>query len=270
MYIYDGNKQDTTDRISEKHLEINSIGFQGSYATRTVRANGRRDYTLIYVDEGTLYAAADGKAITVESCGFILYPPHMPQDYYFSDIKTVYWMHFGGKCVSELLCDAGLTDVYFHTFEKRNAEISRLFKKTLFDFSLELPTKNAILTADIAAIVAALGSAFADGVSSASQRLAPVIIKMNRDYPKRIDVDDCAKMCGVTKSRFHHIFKNATGISPYAYLTRLRLSRAAELLLSTLLPISEIAYEVGFDDPLNFSKIFKRHYGVSPDIFRKK
>lgn len=209
------------------------------------------------------------KAIAVEKSGFIIYPPAMPQDYYTSEDSICYWVHFSGKSVIELLSDSGLSDRLCYTAEKSSDELTWLFKKAVFDFSTEHPLKASILTADIAAIISAMGKEAINIPASKGDRLAPIILKMNRDFAKNNDIDFYAKMCGVSKSRFIHVFKSTTGLSPYSYLICLRLNRAAELLLSSALSVSEIAYEVGFDDPFNFSKIFKRHYGVSPEKFRK-
>jgi AraC-like DNA-binding protein len=67
-----------------------------------------------------------------------------------------------------------------------------------------------------------------------------------------------------------HLFKEVTGTSPYAYVLEQRLIRAAELLLSSDDPVSQISYLVGFSDPLHFSRLFKKKYGLSPEHFRKK
>jgi len=65
-----------------------------------------------------------------------------------------------------------------------------------------------------------------------------------------------------------HMFKEAMGVSAYSYVLDLRLSKAAELLLSSELSIAEIAYETGFSDPLYFSRIFRKRCGSSPEAFR--
>ena len=54
------------------------------------------------------------------------------------------------------------------------------------------------------------------------------------------------------------------GVSPQQYLIDLRLRNARDLLISTDLSISEVARSVGYDDPLYFSRLYRKHYGLSP------
>ena len=57
-------------------------------------------------------------------------------------------------------------------------------------------------------------------------------------------------------------------MSPQKFLMKFRITKAAELLYNTDLPISNIAYSCGYSDPLAFSKTFKKIKGVSPKEYR--
>lgn len=67
-------------------------------------------------------------------------------------------------------------------------------------------------------------------------------------------------------ARFHH----AVGASPMAYLSRWRLTLAAEHLADESLTVANVAQRVGYDNPFAFSAAFKRHHGVSPSEFRRR
>jgi AraC family transcriptional activator of pobA len=60
------------------------------------------------------------------------------------------------------------------------------------------------------------------------------------------------------------LFKKAFGVTPVAYRNRLRLRRARELLVSSMMNVSQAAFAVGFKDPLYFSRVFYRAFGVRP------
>ena len=60
-----------------------------------------------------------------------------------------------------------------------------------------------------------------------------------------------------------------TGQAPVKLMSALRLKKAKELLTSTTLSVSEIAYQTGFTTPGYFSKNFKSKYGISPKGFRQ-
>lgn len=82
-------------------------------------------------------------------------------------------------------------------------------------------------------------------------------------------VDDMAAAVGVSRSGLARKMRSSMGVSAADFLRRTRMSHAAKLLLSTDLPIKEIAYECGFTDLNYFSKSFKAHYSLSPTIYRQ-
>jgi AraC-like DNA-binding protein len=79
-----------------------------------------------------------------------------------------------------------------------------------------------------------------------------------------------AERVGVSPSRLQHLFKDEVGCSIRAYVRKRRLWRAAVLLASTDLRISEVLWSVGFTDAANFTHAFKRAYGVTPRRFRER
>jgi YesN/AraC family two-component response regulator len=86
-------------------------------------------------------------------------------------------------------------------------------------------------------------------------------IKSN--YMNIILVEDIAKMVGLDRRYLSRIFKNDTNLSVKEYLTKTRLEKAS-FFLEKGHRVSEVSKLVGYDDPLAFSKIFKKHTGVSP------
>ena len=78
-----------------------------------------------------------------------------------------------------------------------------------------------------------------------------------------------ADQCGIDVRYLSVLFKRYCHTSPSQYLRRLKLNKAANLMLTTDLTIKEIAFRVGFDDPYHFSKNFKKSHGKSPDNYRK-
>jgi AraC-like DNA-binding protein len=71
-------------------------------------------------------------------------------------------------------------------------------------------------------------------------------------------------------SKFRKLFKRSTGKSPNQYHINLRLDKAKELLSTTNLNVTEVAYQLGFDSVFYFSRLFKKKNGVSPKSFREK
>ncbi len=82
-------------------------------------------------------------------------------------------------------------------------------------------------------------------------------------------VADYASDLGVSRDRLGSAVRRATGISPQAYLHKLLVRDAAELLKNTGMPISQVAFRLGFADPAYFTRFFKRETGQSPGAYRK-
>ncbi len=83
-------------------------------------------------------------------------------------------------------------------------------------------------------------------------------------------VEKLAENLAVTRFVLHKKLVSLTGESPVELIRRLRLVRAAELIRQKSANISEIALEVGFNNPAYFSDCFKKQYGVTPTQFQKK
>ena len=87
---------------------------------------------------------------------------------------------------------------------------------------------------------------------------------MRQNYYKKISVKNIADKLCLSRAYLRNIFFDSEGIPPKAYIMQLRMRRACELLKSGKFTVGETAASVGYDDPLQFSKMFKKHIGVSP------
>ena len=85
---------------------------------------------------------------------------------------------------------------------------------------------------------------------------------METKYNQPLTVSTIARAVGLDRAYFTTLFTSATGVSPYNYLTELRVKKACALL-STDIPISSVADAVGIP-PQNFSRIFRRIVGITP------
>lgn len=93
---------------------------------------------------------------------------------------------------------------------------------------------------------------------------------MEHNFQNDISVEDVAAVCGLNRSYFGKIFKQAVGKSPQEFLLSYRMAKAAELLKLTQLSIGDISQAVGYDNQLHFSRAFKNIYGMSPREWRNR
>jgi len=99
----------------------------------------------------------------------------------------------------------------------------------------------------------------------ASYRRARQVIE--RQYRTLHNVEAAARACHLDAAYLCRLFQRFGQLSPYQFLTRLKMSRAAELLLDDGLMVKEAAAELGFADAFHFSRAFKRIYGLPPERF---
>ncbi len=84
------------------------------------------------------------------------------------------------------------------------------------------------------------------------------------DLQQRWSVRQLADAVGLSSFHFCRSFKAASGQSPHAYVTRLRMEEALRLLRSTSRPVFDIALDTGYSTAAHFSQAFRRHWGVTP------
>lgn len=106
-------------------------------------------------------------------------------------------------------------------------------------------------------------------------RARPAGIDGAREYIDRhladpLTVDHLARLAGLSRFHFIRRFRAAVGETPHRYLRRRRLERAAELLVTTAYPVTEISDRVGFQSLGSFSTLFRRFTGESPVEYRAR
>jgi AraC family transcriptional regulator of arabinose operon len=92
---------------------------------------------------------------------------------------------------------------------------------------------------------------------------------IDRHLGQPMAIEDLSRAAGISPSRFAHLFQEIMGLSPLRYIERRRIELATNLLLSTGKPISAIAQEVGYEDALYFSRVFRRATNASPRQYRQ-
>ncbi|HEY3377284.1 MAG TPA: AraC family transcriptional regulator [Armatimonadota bacterium] len=93
---------------------------------------------------------------------------------------------------------------------------------------------------------------------------------LHAHYAEHLTLATLAQEARVSESHLVHRFRARVGMSPMRYLLALRMDAAQGLLLTTDLPVQDIAAQVGFPDPFYFTRLFKRHTGHAPSAFRQQ
>lgn len=93
---------------------------------------------------------------------------------------------------------------------------------------------------------------------------------ISRNYSRRITIGEIARFVGLDRSYLFAIFKEFCHVAPQEYLIEYRIAKACRLMAEKGLTIGDIARSVGYQDPLLFSKTFKRIKGESPRVYRNR
>ncbi|WP_448044983.1 helix-turn-helix domain-containing protein [Bradyrhizobium liaoningense] len=92
---------------------------------------------------------------------------------------------------------------------------------------------------------------------------------MRTRLASNLTIADVAAECKLTPSHFARSFRRSTGVAPHEFLSQLRIDEAKRLMLSTKLPLADVALICGFGDQSYFTRVFSRSVGTSPGAWRR-
>lgn len=100
-------------------------------------------------------------------------------------------------------------------------------------------------------------------------KIDEVVNYITDNYSKEISADTLATQLGMSPSKFSRFFKRATGNSFTDFVNRIRINKACQLLMNTDEYVTNICYDVGFNNVANFNRRFLEVKGVTPKQFRE-
>ena len=101
---------------------------------------------------------------------------------------------------------------------------------------------------------------------SNTQKIAKATQYLQTHFRETVRMETLAELCGMSLSGFHHHFKEITTLSPLQYQKSLRLMEAKRLIYQEKSAIAEAAYQVGYESPSQFSREYKRYFGIAPSV----
>ncbi|HEY5320962.1 MAG TPA: AraC family transcriptional regulator [Galbitalea sp.] len=233
------------------------------------RPSGAEETILIACAAGSGWLEIDGVRHGVGAGAVLLIPGGTPHAYGSSEGApwTIWWCHLRGSDVAELYACTGATR------ERPVIQLSNVDRcVALID---ELLTG---LERDLTPVrmLGSAGTAWKLLTQIALDRTLPergdplqrAMTFLEERLDSAVRVSELAAMVGVSASHLSALFRAATNGGVLAYHTALRLSRARKLLDGSVLGIAEIGRQVGYQDPLYFSRQFRRVHGMSPSEYR--
>ena len=91
---------------------------------------------------------------------------------------------------------------------------------------------------------------------------------VEREYASDLALDDIARRVASSRRQLQRAYAEV-GNTPFRdHLTRVRMQRAAEMLATRSMTVREVAHRVGYRQPAQFAKAFRRHQGIAPSAYR--
>jgi transcriptional regulator GlxA family with amidase domain len=91
-----------------------------------------------------------------------------------------------------------------------------------------------------------------------------------REYAADLALDDIARRVASSRRQLQRAYAEIGATTFRHHLTRVRMERAAEMLATRTLTVREVAHRVGYRQPAQFAKAFRRHHGESPSHYRAR
>ena len=243
----------------------------------TYRPRGRVDFQIIYIAAGCghfHFDTVDNETI-VPAGNIVIFRPKELQKYeYYGEDKTeVYWIHFTGSDVKNILRKYGFPDNERIFPVGTSMEYERVFKRIIIELQRCQDNYEEMLTLLLRHLLIifqreltrepVLKNEYLD------HEMDTAVTYFNENYNRDINIEEYATSKGMSVSWFIRSFKKFTGSTPMQFIVALRVNNAQVLLETTNYSINEISKIVGYDNQLYFSRLFHKLKGFSPREYRK-
>ena len=260
-------------------LSLYQFGREQCKPAHSFGPAARNHYLFHYVISGTGTLMADDssgetKTYSVKSMqGFMIFPDQITTYIADKNVPWEYiWIEFDGLRAKSIVDAAGLSPDN-PVYKARSKELRENMMNEMIYITENSNSSPFHLIGHLYLFIDYLARSAAEIKIRQGSKLRDfysheALAFIEQNFQNDITVEDIAEVCGLNRSYFGKIFKEAVGKSPQDFLLNYRMVKAAELLKLTKLSVGDISNAVGYDNQLHFSRAFKNIYGVSPKNWR--
>lgn len=260
-------------------LGLFQFGWERCTPAHSFGPAARNHYLFHYILSGTgTLMADDSKGVTqtysIKSMqGFMIFPNQITT--YVADKQLPWeyvWLEFDGLRVKSLLDTIGLS-LDKPVYHARNKNLREDMANEMLYISRHKDESPFHLIGHLYLFLDYLLRSAADEQLEHGSKLREFYIHealtyIEHNFQNEITIEDIAGVCGLNRTYFGKIFKEALGKTPQEFLLNYRMLKAAELLKLTSLSIGDVGLAVGYANQMHFSRAFKNNYGISPREWR--
>lgn len=245
--------------VNQQYPGLNPVlfGWEECDKSHAFGPHVRTYWLLHYVISGTGIFQREGSTFQLQPGEIFVIDPYT-ETYYEADAKDPWQYIWIGFTTDIQLPDAFCQPVL------RCPVAGKIFEKMR-----QCTCMGSGKSAHLASCLWELVSAVQEAELPTAGYLEQALSLMQSRYASNLNATKIAGELGLDRSYFSTFFKRHTGQSPAQYLIRIRLEKAAELMCVHGQTPSVAAISVGYNDLCNFSKAFKRMYGMSPGRYKK-
>ncbi len=260
-----GGKNVKEENITRYHLNFN---ISNENHTKPMK-NGT--YCLIYLLEGTGFLKIDEEIYPLEAGQCFFQPAGAGFSYWSEGGKPwqYMWLLLNGPLFDEMLPKTGFSAHIPITTcnQEQRAMLEAILAKRHSYHGSEYYDTLGMAVRLMASFIETFPSEGQLVVDNSTKSILNFI--GNNLHRSDLGVELLMQVTGLGRTQLYEKFKRRHLSSPAHYIRNVRIMKAKHLLRSTELPVSQIAFAVGFDDPLYFSRVFSKLIGKSPTKYRE-
>lgn len=235
----------------------------------SLRRNSYNSFLLMYIEKGSLDIMLQGKRVHADAGEFVIMDCYLPHGYESSGGWISTWLHFDGHAarkyyemiIQKLGNVFSVPDAYY---------VLHKMQEMLDGFRKGDALNEIWLSGIITDILTCIFSLDTGSVKSASKGkiCEQAISYIHEHISEKLSIEELSQSAMMSPYHFLRVFTNETGYTPHQYIIRLRINMGEYLLISTDMPVSEIAAETGFSSEAAFCTAFRKQKKCTPGSCR--
>ncbi|GAA5578483.1 HTH-type transcriptional activator RhaS [Porphyromonas gingivalis] len=258
-------------------LEVKSLDFLWEEASLTNRIHRVDFYHLIWVEEGELYLMIDFEELCLRNSEAVLIAPGQVCRFNLQSHPKAYSVIFVPEFLGEATSDSQLLHQILRTdptggkiISLQSLPISNLIQQLIRELACNSKDEYqlVVVRSCLRILLAEVARRLPKEVGYSNELARRFFDEVERRHHQWYNVKDYLPLLSTQEKLLTQSVRLAVGMTPKTYIDHRRVLEIKRLLAYSSLSVKEIAFSLGFEEPTNFNKFFRKHAGITPNEFR--